>query len=361
MDPIAHSLAGATLAQTGLKRLTPLATATLVIGANLPDIDAAVTVLGSDTSLLLRRGLTHGVLALVVLPVLLTLAMMGYDRFWRRRRSPDKEAVKLKGLLILSYIGVLSHPFLDWLNTYGVRLLMPFDGRWFYGDTLFIIDAWMWLLMGATVVFAHSRTKLSKGAWIALGVVMSALVTLVPEVPVPAKVVWWLGVAVIVGLRLRGVTAEQNRRYAVVCVTAFCLYLATMMAGNSMARQGVVDWLGEEDAVITDLMTGPMPANPFARQVLAVSETHYHAVEVRFFNEERYRYAYDPVAIQEPDDIISRALEDPSIRGFVNWMRFPYYEVQELDAGHRVIIRDLRYVHPDDEWAGIGLVSVDVE
>ena len=190
---------------------------------------------------------------------------------------------------------------------------------------------------------------------------MSALVTLVPEVPVPAKVVWWLGVAVIVGLRLRGVTAEQNRRYAVVCVTAFCLYLATMMAGNSMARQGVVDWLGEEDVVVTDMMTGPMPANPFAREVLLVSETHYHAVEVRFFGVERYQYAYEPVVIQEPDEIISRALADESIRGFVNWMRFPYYEVQELDAGHRVIIRDLRYAHPDDEWSGIGLVSVDVE
>ena len=35
MDPLAHTLAGASLAQAGLKRLTPLATATLVIGANL--------------------------------------------------------------------------------------------------------------------------------------------------------------------------------------------------------------------------------------------------------------------------------------------------------------------------------------
>src|SRR6056297_2340955 len=126
MDPIAHTLAGATLAQTGLKKMTPLATATLVIGANLPDIDVVVTVLGPDISLLFRRGWTHGVLAWVVLPVLLTFLMVGYDRLWRQR-APEKEAVKVRGLLILSYVGVLSHPFLDWLNTYGVRLLMPFD------------------------------------------------------------------------------------------------------------------------------------------------------------------------------------------------------------------------------------------
>ena len=69
MDPIAHTLFGATLAETGLKKLSRLATPTLIIGANLPDIDAVVTVLGRDTSLLLRRGLTHGVLALAVLPL----------------------------------------------------------------------------------------------------------------------------------------------------------------------------------------------------------------------------------------------------------------------------------------------------
>ena len=47
--------------QSGLKRLTPLATATLVIGANLPDVDIVANAWGADISLLLRRGCTHGV------------------------------------------------------------------------------------------------------------------------------------------------------------------------------------------------------------------------------------------------------------------------------------------------------------
>ncbi len=29
---------------------------------------------------------------------------------------------------------------MDWLNSYGVRLLMPFSNRWFYGDALYIVD-----------------------------------------------------------------------------------------------------------------------------------------------------------------------------------------------------------------------------
>ena len=37
-------------------------------------------------------------------------------------------------LLLISYLGVLSHVLLDYLNNYGVRLLMPFSDRWFYGD-----------------------------------------------------------------------------------------------------------------------------------------------------------------------------------------------------------------------------------
>ena len=63
----------------------------------------------------------------------------------------------MRSLLLLSYLGVLSHVALDWLNTYGVRLLMPFDGRWFYGDTLFIIDPWLWLTLGVGVWLARRR------------------------------------------------------------------------------------------------------------------------------------------------------------------------------------------------------------
>ena len=60
-------------------------------------------------------------------------------------------------LLLLSAIAILSHPLLDTLNTYGVRWLMPFSGRWFYGDTLFIVDPWLWLALAAGVVLSRPR------------------------------------------------------------------------------------------------------------------------------------------------------------------------------------------------------------
>ncbi len=55
MDNLTHSLAGALLGQMGLKRLTGRAMPTLIIAANLPDIDAVATLLGRE-SLAIRRG-----------------------------------------------------------------------------------------------------------------------------------------------------------------------------------------------------------------------------------------------------------------------------------------------------------------
>jgi inner membrane protein len=158
MDNLTHSLVGALLAQAGLKRKTALAMPTLIIAANLPDIDAACFFwLDGAEHLGFRRGITHGPVALLLLPVLLWAAMLAWDA-WRRGSYPDRPALHKGWLLALAYIGTLSHPALDWLNVYGVRLLEPFSSRWFYGDSIFIIDVWLWAgLIGA--IWASRRME----------------------------------------------------------------------------------------------------------------------------------------------------------------------------------------------------------
>ncbi|MCP4268804.1 MAG: hypothetical protein GY777_25030 [Candidatus Brocadiaceae bacterium] len=84
MDPIAHTLAGAVLAETGLKRVSRYATVTLLIGVNLSDIDGIAKFWGHDASLYFRRGWSHGILALVVLPLLLAGLIWQWNR-WRCR------------------------------------------------------------------------------------------------------------------------------------------------------------------------------------------------------------------------------------------------------------------------------------
>ncbi|HEY6065819.1 MAG TPA: metal-dependent hydrolase, partial [Thermoanaerobaculia bacterium] len=153
MDNLCHTLVGAALGEAGLARRKPLATATLLIGANLPDVDGFTYLfLDSPTSLAFRRGWTHGVLAMAVLPALLAAAMVGWDQMVRRRRRRDKLPARFRALLLPAFASVLSHPLLDFLNTYGVRFLYPFSKRWFYGDTLFIVDIWVWIALSIGIV-----------------------------------------------------------------------------------------------------------------------------------------------------------------------------------------------------------------
>src|SRR5439155_19492831 len=87
MDNITHTLVGLALADSGLKRRSRLGTAALVVGANLPDIDALVYFVGRGgaSALAFRRRCTHGVLARAVLPAALTPGPLGWNLL---RRGP---------------------------------------------------------------------------------------------------------------------------------------------------------------------------------------------------------------------------------------------------------------------------------
>ena len=153
MDNICHTLVGAALAEAGLKRQSAYARATLMIAANIPDLDVLVFATGTP-SVSFRRGWTHGVVGQALLPIAVTLAVLAWAR-WRRPSGPrlvdGSPPVRAGALLVLAYLGLYSHVLLDFLNNYGVRLLAPVEWRWFYGDAVFIIDPWLWLTLAAGV------------------------------------------------------------------------------------------------------------------------------------------------------------------------------------------------------------------
>lgn len=178
MDNLTHSLVGALIGQAGLKRRTGLAMPALIIGANIPDIDGACVALGT-VSLAMRRGLTHGPIAWVMLPLLLAAMLYGWDRWQTRRgsRPASRPPVHLGWLYALSLIACLTHPALDWLNNYGIRFLEPFSSRWFYGDILFIIDIWLWIGLGGALWLSLRRERRGRSwrgpARIALGAALA--------------------------------------------------------------------------------------------------------------------------------------------------------------------------------------------
>jgi len=151
----------------GLKQKTGLGMATLIIAANIPDIDAVTTLLGGVQHLALRRGITHGPIAMLLLPMVLTGIMIWFDRWQEKRgkRPADRLPIHKGWLLALAYIGCLSHPALDWLNSYGIRLLEPFSSQWFYGDSIFIIDLWIWAAMIAGLWVSRRREKKGADNW----------------------------------------------------------------------------------------------------------------------------------------------------------------------------------------------------
>ena len=313
--------------------------------------------LGSDASLGFRRGWTHGPLGLVLLPPLVTALLYVWDR-WHRWRRPELAPFAAARLLGLSYLGCLTHPFLDWLNTYGVRLLMPFDERWFYGDALFIVDPWLWLVLGGALYLGTTRSGFRWG-WMLLGVAACFVVLRSGEiVPGAARAVWTLGLVAIVVLRLTGRRAPR----VAIATTALAVsgaYIGAMVAATTagsievrreLARRGI--------AGLERLMVGPAPANPFAWGVVADLGDRYMRGTLRWVPQPEITFDARPIPKPGPSPILDAARAVPEVQGTLRWMRFPYAEVEETSSGWTVWFLDARYVRHRSRGFGAAVVEV---
>jgi len=360
MDPVAHTLAGAGLARTGLHRTTPLATATLLVAANAPDLDILASAGGPYASLAFRRGWTHGPLAMVLLPFLVAGGVLAWDRWVRRRRNPSLPKARGGMLLLLSFLGVASHPILDWLNTYGIRLLMPFDGRWFYGDAVFIVDPWLWLMLAGGVFLSGPRTTAWRWGWGGLALLLSLPVLLLPQVPLAARLLWVAGVAGVVFLHWKGASGPAAAPARVACA-ASALYIL-LMVGASVAGSRI----GEAAAVhrgiqdVREVLYSPLPANPLAARLVVATPEGYLTGSLHWLREPRANL--DGALLPSGDwehPSVREAMDAQEVRDYLVWVRFPYvvHEVRE-GGGSRVFIGDARY--PPVDGAG-GLQGVEVQ
>jgi inner membrane protein len=308
LDNLTHSLAGAVLGQMGLKTKTGLGMATLIIAANIPDIDAVATLLDGVQHLAIRRGVTHGPIAMLVLPLLLTGIMIGFDRWQGKRgkRPADRLPIHKGWLLALAYIGCLSHPALDWLNSYGIRLLEPFSSQWFYGDSIFIIDIWIWAALIAGFWISRRREKKGVGHW--------------------SRPAWMSFAAVCAYIFANGLITGRAE-----AETKSLLDQTVFATGVSGAIQRSPEMV----------VANPVPIQFWKREVLWRDESAYGSGEFNLFdglvlNKEHKIPEYSRFLSPE----IARSSDDAA--AFLFWSRMPVITA----VGARVTVRDQRFMDP---------------
>jgi inner membrane protein len=140
------------MSRAGLNRLTPGATAILLISTNIPDIDIVALAWGAANYLHWHRYWTHALL----LSPLLALASVAITRVFVRRPLPWLAAT------FVAWLGVVSHLFLDWINQYGIRFLLPFSPRWYQLDNASLFDLWIYAAF-AVCLFAPWLARLVGG------------------------------------------------------------------------------------------------------------------------------------------------------------------------------------------------------
>jgi inner membrane protein len=211
----------------------------------------------------------------------------------RSPRRDDQRPLHFGWLLLLSYVGVYSHVFLDFLNNYGVRLLAPLDWRWFYGDALFIADVWLWLMLGV-------------GVWL----------------------------------------ARRQRRPAIsgaALAFASC-YIAIMLVSAQAARTVVNStWRDVRGSAPRALMVGPVPFTPFARAVIVDAGDHYETGLFRWWSMS-VGFDADSIPKNAGDPLVKKARAEPSVREFLVWARFPFWTITQEKNGTRVNVGDVRFM-----------------
>jgi inner membrane protein len=325
LEPITHLLTGACMGRAGLNRKTALATATMTLAAEAPDLDVFSEFRGHDFAFAHHRGFTHSFLG-VILTSALVVGFIYLIWRLRGRKTKDPDLPPRWGLLFgFAYLAGLSHILLDFTNSYGVRPFWPFSEKWYSWDIVFIVDPVILVLLTAGVVLPALfsfidreigvRRKAPAGRWGAtlalLGVValwgvrdyehrraVNALAARTYESADPVRVsaypLWWTP------LRWVGVVETRN-------------FFATMMVDSTLPE---TDPEGEMQVI--------------------------------------YKPEETPVTLAAKRSYLGRV--------FLDWAYYPITETEPLDSGGYIVrFKDLRFQAPGRERSSVLSVYVELD
>jgi inner membrane protein len=275
-----HTFVGLAVARSGVDKWAPHAAATAVIASNLPDIDIITMFSGTAAYIDLHRGITHTLMGVPVLALLLAAAMSLFTgKFWRT--------------YAVALIAMATHPLLDYANTYGLRPFLPFDGTWYYGDVLFIIDPYIDLVLLLGIVVGQRK-------------------------PNARRMTAWLSIAIVVAYI--GMRTELHAM------------AASKLAATAARIPGVV-----KSAVFPTIFD-PLRWEGIIETKTSVSKIHVHALRGPADADELVSMDLGP-----PSEIVTRASTARSAATLLRFARFPVTRVERLPPGYRVTFLDFRF------------------
>jgi len=356
MDNLTHSLVGLTAAKAGLERLSPGATLLCVLAANAPDSDIAVLVFGDRWDFLQHhRGITHSFVGTAFLAVLLPLLFYGVDRLWARRRDRPPQT-NLRGLLIASLIVSATHPLLDWTNNYGIRFLLPWNPRWFYGDLVFIVDPFLWLIFGGAAFLLASRTKISRVIWGMVAAIITFVIVAGPragDFPRLSVGVWLGALLVIVVLLAMQARERWGTKIAFVSFALVLIYWAALGFAHARALDRARDEAQEIAAprgeTVARIAAMPTLANPLLWECVFETDKATYRFRIRLNDENSMaRFVRYPKPTGELAAALQAVSQQKPARVFLGFARFPVARLSDPSCTTQTLLQlaDLRYTEP---------------
>jgi inner membrane protein len=259
--------------------------------------------------------------------------------------------------VLASLLAGATHPLLDWTNNYGVRPFLPWSGKWYYGDLVFIVDPWLWLIPGGAVFLLTARTRLRTAAWAVLVVVLTLTIAFLrADIPTAARALWLAGVVGFIAAHHFKVAARFGRLTPALALAFIPAYwCALAVAHASAVRQGEAalrEAAGAHGETTTGLAAMPSLANPARWRIVGETERADYVLQLNLTNpagayESQNAARYDKLAGADVERLNQLRATDERARIFLSFARFPLARVVESPSGGTVArLYDLRFNEP---------------
>ncbi|HVG29535.1 MAG TPA: metal-dependent hydrolase [Pyrinomonadaceae bacterium] len=360
MDNLAHTLVGLAAAKAGLERASPYATAVCVLAANAPDADIVAALKGRWFYLQHHRGITHSIVGALALALLLPLVFFAAEKLIARLRGRPPR-IRLRGLLLASVVASATHPLLDWTNSYGVRPFLPWSGKWYYGDLVFIVDPWLWLALGGAAFLTTARTRRRTALWSALALLLTAAIVILPvraDLPTAARALWLAGVVAFAAAHRLNFGARFGRAIpaaALALVPVYWCALAVAHAGALRGGEAVVRELaGANGETAARVAAMPSLANPARWRVVGETDRADYAFNLSLTetpDEAAARKSrasrHEKLAGADAERVARLATTDARVRVFLDFARFPLARISRPPGEPpRAQLFDVRFAEP---------------